>query len=458
MSIVPKNLHNIAQSAPRAPGVYVFRRGRVPLYIGKAADLKKRLASYFRANALDKVRALRDEADGLEWTEAGSEIEALIAEAELIKRHLPKYNVLLRDDKSYFYVAVTREDFPRIYVTHRGGSVRKTKPETGRGKTTARTARGVRLVGPYTSGSALFEALRLLRGIFPYCTCRAPHKRPCLNAQIGRCPGFCCEKARSPGLISGAHTEERGAYGSNIKNILAVLGGRKKHILSLLKRHMREAARCEKFEAAGRLRDRIAALENIFSHRHVLVRERYAPGRSRSRRNWRAIRRVIAALAGDGGNISRVEGYDISNVSGTAATGSMVVFVDGAPAKSLYRKFKIKTVPQANDVAMHREMMRRRLSHPEWGMPDMIVIDGGLPQMGAVREVLRPGRDTIILSALAKREEELYLEHRRAPVRLDTLPRDAMLFFQHVRDESHRFAKKYHHKLREISYREDFKK
>ena len=157
--------------------------------------------------------------------------------------------------------------------------------------------------------------------------------------------------------------------------------------------------------------------------------------------------------------ISRVEGYDISNISGTEATGSMVVFANGRPAKSEYRKFKIKTVRGANDVAMHYEVMRRRLAHREWPYPDIIVMDGGKPQLHAAVAALRVPRSKnqesrgIVLTALAKREEELYIEGRAMPVRLDSLSRDAMHFFQRVRDESHRFAKKYHHKLREMSYR-----
>ncbi len=440
------------EAIPHTSGVYIFKRGRTPVYIGKAGNLKKRLASYFRVNAAPKVRALREEATVLEWQETRSEIEALILEAELIKRHLPKYNVLLRDDKSYFYVTVTREKFSKIIITHQprlmqiyGGSTslysvhwRKVLKQS---------------IGPFTSGSALFSTLKLLRRIFPYCTCKQSHKRPCVNAQIGRCQGFCCHKSKSQ-IINPKSQKE---YATSIRNIIAVLSGKRKRILSQLKRDMRTASKKQEFEQAARLRDQIAGLENVFSHEQVL-RPRFPEtgNRGARARHWQSIKREISAIIGADKKISRVEGYDVSNISGTAASGSMVVFIDGQPVKSLYRKFKIKTVHQPNDVAMHQEMMRRRLAHPEWGMPDMIVIDGGLPQINAVGRVLRikNKESGIILTALAKREEELYIEGREKPVRLDTLSRDAMLFFQHVRDESHRFAKKYHHKLREISYRQ----
>lgn len=420
-------IHQKAKAAPHIAGVYIFRCGKTPVYIGKAADLKKRLASYFRADVAHKVRALREEADSLEWMELGSEVEALIREAELIKRHLPKYNVLLRDDKSYFYVAITKDAFPRIFIAH---------------KTNLTGRQFRRVIGPFTTASALYTTLKLLRRIFPYCTCKEIHKRPCLNAQIGRCPGFCC-------LRGEASENEHALYRRNIKAITEILSGKRKHILSQWKRDMRAASKNQRYETAGRLRDQIAGLENIFSHEQVLE----SNVRLRAGRRWTEIQSVIKSVIGTDKPISRVEGYDISNISGTEATGSMVVFINGFPAKARYKQFKIKTVHQISDVDMHKEVMRRRMSHPEWGMPDLLLIDGGLPQIRAVAGVLRPGHDSIRLAALAKREEELYIENKEKPVRLDSLPQDIMLFFQHVRDESHRFAKRYHHKLREISYR-----
>jgi len=430
-------LHTKAKTAPHTAGVYIFRRGKTPVYIGKAADLKKRLASYFRAHAAPKVRALREEAGSLEWLELGSEIEALIKEAELIKRHLPKYNVLMRDDKNYFYAAVTREKFPKIIITHQPLRLRQAGLRN-------------RTIGPFTSGLALISTLKLLRKILPYCTCKELHKRPCLNAQIGRCLGFCC-------LRGAVSQEAHPLYRHNIKTIIAILSGKKKCMLSWLKRSMREASKNQRYETAARLRDQIAGLENIFSHEHVLE-SRIKNYESRGRK-WSKIEQTIKNLFGTDTPISRVEGYDISNISGTSATGSMVVLINGFPAKSKYKKFKIKTVHQSSDVDMHKEVMRRRLMHKEWGMPDLILIDGGKPQRSAAIAALREsgienqGLGSIKIAALAKREEELYIEGKEKSVRLDSLSQDAMLFFQHVRDESHRFAKKYHHKLREIAYR-----
>ena len=421
-------------AVPHTPGVYFFKKGSVLLYIGKALDLKKRLASYFRATVGDKVRRLRAEATSVEWNEMASNIEALIREAELIRRYTPKYNVLMRDDKSYLYVAFTREPFPRVVAVRR---------------TMIADARWDVVVGPFISSMTLYATLKLLRRIFPYCTCRTPHKRPCWNAQIGRCPGFCCDKSTSQNSNDKLQTE----YGENIKNIIAVLSGKRRGLAVRLKREMREASRAEAYERAALLRDQTERLEDIFRHRHTL-----SPLRGRGTRvAWPRMEKIVRATTGAEREICRVEGYDISNISGTAATGSMVVFVDGSPVKAEYRKFKIKTVHRISDVDMHREVMRRRLSHPEWPYPDLIVIDGGKPQLNAVASVIREARERrhalgITLSALAKRGEELYIEGKTKPVRLDSLPHPVMHFFQRVRDESHRFAKRYHHKLRELSY------
>lgn len=428
LSILPK--------VPSGSGVYIFKRRNISIYIGKAANLKKRLASYFRKNAGGKVRRLLGEATKLEWIETESEAEALIKEAELIKKYRPKFNILMRDDKSYFYVVTTKDKFPRILVVHKTALVDK---------------KWGRAIGPFTSGSALRATLKLLRRIFPYCTCKRPHKRPCLNTQIGRCPGYCCIKSQESRQKRDPPAAARiREYGENIKRIIAILSGRKKRLVSQLKKEMWFASREQAYERAAKLRDQIEGVQNIFSHASIVDVWSSTPNRM----DWVRIEERIREMLGAKGRVSRVEGYDISNISGTSATGSMVVFIDGLPAKSEYRKFKIKTVAGANDVAMHREVIRRRLAHAEWPYPDLMLIDGGKPQLNAILAEMSSPR--IGVAALAKRKEELYTEASARPVRLDSLPAPVMHFFQRVRDESHRFAKKYHHKLREISYRLDY--
>ncbi len=427
-----------AVHVPVNPGVYIFWHKSKPLYVGKAANLRKRVSSYFRANASDKVRQLRNEAEYIEFRIMRSDIEALVTEANLIKRYMPKFNVLMRDDKNYFYVAITQEQFPRIYIAHQLERDRA-------GKVKLKNVHA-EYIGPFTSGSALKEALMFLRGVFPYCTCREQHKRPCLNSQIGRCPGYCCYHT-----IHDTHnTKQKEEYNANIKNSIAILSGRGQKLLKELNYAMWDAVKKQEFEKAAELRDTIASIENIFAHKGIARRR---PVHTRHMLHWQKIERVLQTLLGVDSPIRRAEGYDISNISGTQATGSMVVFINGKPDKNEYRMFKIKTVGQPDDVAMHREVMRRRLARRDWPRPDMIVIDGGKPQLNAVQKELRPGNSDIYLTALAKREEELFIEGKGEPQRLDSLPPEVKFFFQQVRDESHRFAKRYHHKLREISYR-----
>src|SRR3990167_1179554 len=446
---------------PIESGIYIFRYRKTPIYIGKAANLKKRLASYWRKNYSEKVRLM-------------------MKEAELIKKYHPKYNILMRDDKHYFYVGITREEFPRIFITHQPQTSIKypvsSIKDKNRPLNTKYLILNTKYVGPFTSGTALHSTLRLLRRIFPYCICEINHKRPCLNSQIGRCPGCCC-------IQENVATNKRPLvscniqYRENIKNIIAVLEGRRRKILAELKREMRSAAKRHKFEEAAKLRDQIAGLKNIFEHRRPLEARLPRGSRTSTTVRWRKIEQILQSLLGTKNKISRVEGYDISNISGTDATGSMVVFINGVPAKSEYRKFKVKSVTGANDIAMHKEVMRRRLAHPEWQYPDLMVIDGGKAQLNAaiiamtdrpktlntgcfsvqhpvLTDSFRTVCKHILLVALAKREEELYIERKSTPIRLKKMPPEVMHFFQHIRDESHRFAKKYHHKLREIKYRE----
>ncbi len=464
-----------------AAGVYIFRRRQTPLYIGKAANLKQRLASYFqkRAQLPMKIQKMLQEATRLETIQTASEVEALIKEAELIKKYRPKYNLLMRDDKSYFYVAITKEEFPRIFVTHQPRS----QGTGGRGQGAGRRTRTLspilytlspRYIGPFTSGTALKSALKSLRRIFPYCTCQQSHKRPCLNSEIGRCPGYCCA-LKMQSAKRKAKSENR-EYRKNIRSIVAVLSGERTRLVGRMKREMKDAVKKERYEEAARLRDAVFGLEDVFAHRQVL----HAPGSTglttgEARYPWPIVLGKLQSLLKTKRDITRIEGYDISNISGTGATGSMVVFTNGQPDKDQYRKFRIRTVRGSNDVAMLQEVLRRRLNHPEWPYPELMVIDGGKGQLNAALSVLRTlatsnqmptasssrakqgaggwKREATIVTALAKREEILYTAAGRA-IPLRRQDPAVLHLFQRIRDESHRFARAYHHKLRERLYAE----
>lgn len=430
---------------PTKCGVYIFKnKQQEALYIGKAGNLKKRLVSYWLKNASSKTQRLVHEATSLAWQETASEIEALILEARLIKQHLPKYNVLMRDDKNYFFVRITREEFPKIFTTHqpqnKRAEIRDRRSVIGKQKLTPNRYPLIsRHIGPFTGGSALKTTLRFLRRIFPYCTCKTPHKRLCLNAQIDRCSGFCCDKRQA------TSDQRRKEYKNNIRNIIAVLQGKKQKLLAELKKQIRKASQKQEYERAARLRDQIAGLEDVFAHRNVLELPR-------AKSNWSGIEQKLRLLLSATSPIKRMEGYDISNISGTDATGSMVVFTNGKPDKKEYRIFRIKTVAGANDPAMIGEIIKRRIQHPEWKLPNLIIIDGGKIQLATAKSEILNLKSEIILTALAKQEEELYTEKHKTPIPLKTLDRDILHLFQAVRDEAHRFAKKYHHTVRKKLY------
>lgn len=424
---------------PRSPGIYLFRNGTEILYIGKASDLKNRLASYFRNRVSEKVHTLRNEASSLEIIVLSSEIEALIKEAELIKRHIPKFNVLMRDDKNYAYVAVTSEPFPHIFITH--------QPSAGNNHKKSQSS--FISIGPYTSSVSLKVTLKLLRKLFPYCTCYAPHTRICLNAQLGLCMGYCCMRHKPEQERESSQKE----YRAHIDAVIAVLTGRGKRITANLKKRMHDYVKTQNFEQAAIVRDQAIGIEDVIAHRLHLTKT--TAKKKDTRMIWRTTEKNIIIALGTPAPISRVEGYDISHVSGANPTGSMVVFTDGCPDRDNYRMFKIKTVKGVSDVDMLKEVIHRRLQHHEWQFPDLMVIDGGKPQLNAVMSVISKEAQPLArrVVALAKREEELYSPHHLHTIRIDSLPTETGFFFQRIRDESHRFAKRYHHKLREMSYR-----
>lgn len=451
------DFERIRTTVPPTPGVYFFKAadGKI-LYIGKAGNLKARVSSYFAASrdvGRAKEKMLR-EARILDWREVGSEIEALILEAALIKRHAPPYNILMRDDKNYAFVGFTKETFPRILVTH------QPLREASSKKQELRKEHGIRTtyLGPFTDGTSIKNVLRHLRRTFPFCTCTETHKRKCQQASLGLCLGICCLNMRAiPESLKREYTPVRirtlaAIYRENIKTIRAILTGGHKRILVRLRGEMAILSETRQFEKAAEKRNQIWSLERIFAHSPYISKEQSVENEKGARYLGRILRRKDP--------IERIEGYDISNILGTDAVGSMVVFTNGRADKTEYRKFKIKTVRGANDPAMMREVLARRLKNSQWRYPDVIVIDGGRTQLNAAlaaraevgldlktdQEIQkRLGRIQIV--SVAKREEELYLPRAKEPLKLKNLPSPLLHLIQQIRDESHRFAISYHRKL-----------
>ena len=450
---------------PSEPGVYLMKNapGQV-IYVGKAVCLKNRVRSYFQAarRRAPKLAALGREIADFEYIVTGSEAEALILEDTLIKRYQPHYNVRLKDDKRYPYLKLTAEPFPRLVLTRRRE---------------ADAQQGARYFGPYTDAQLVRQAQRMIQQLFRIRTCklslvegRKARRRPCLDHYIGLCDAPCV------GHISAADYRELSEAAT-----LFLRGGQAQLIQSL-QRGMEQAAQRLEFERAARLRDRLQALRQLLDSRERAGR---AVGlklpRRGPKRQFLALAMRDAELAPTGqlaepadplSELQRrlqlehrpvlIEGFDISNIQGSEAVASLVVFRQGQPQKSAYRRFRIKSVRGTDDFAMIAEALRRRLQHglserstsvyderAKFAVfPDLILIDGGKGQLSAARRVMRElGVERIPTIALAKELEQIFIEHSTAPI---ILPRSspALQLLQRVRDEAHRFALAYHRKLR----------
>lgn len=401
---------------PDQPGVYLFRdQAGSLLYVGKAASLRKRVMSYFpslagasqgrqpaRPQNAKLIRMVRETSD-LEWIRTGSEAEALLYEAMLIKEHQPKYNISLRDDKSYPYLKVTGEEaFPRLYI--------------GRGTHEA----GVKTIGPFAEATLLRQAFLAIRRVIPFRTCRTMPRRACLDYHLGLCQAPC------EGRITPAEYQE------NLSKIFQVMEGKKQQVLQDLQAKMQEAARERRYEDAARFRDQVQGLL------HLAVRpRRWVPSEALA---------DLASVLQLSYPPRRIEGFDVSNIYGRQAVGSMVTFVDGRPFKDGYRRFKIQGVSGIDDYAMMREVVRRRFSE-DWPHPDLLLIDGGKGHLNAVLEVLKELKLDLPATGIAKEFEQIFLPGRSEPLLLPPESKSLQLL-QRVRDEAHRFAIGYHRLLR----------
>jgi excinuclease ABC subunit C len=397
------------RSLPLTSGVYLMKNksGEV-IYVGKAVSLRKRVQSYFRKNLPDtKTRMMVGEIADIDYIETNSEAEALILEAALIKKYRTRFNVELRDDKSYPYIEITGGDFPRISIQR----PREKRPDA-------------EYFGPYVSAGLVREALGIIRRIFHYCTCEPLPKKPCLDYHIGLCDAPCLGKI----------TPED--YQRNIKHIKQILEGKKDTLYKDLNDEMESLSMQQRYEEAAKVRDQLRAIGALYSG-------------SKDVNYFKEAEQLQRALSLPR-SPQRIETFDISNIMGTNAVGSMVSFFNGRPDKNNYRRFKIKTVEGIDDFRMIAEVVRRRYKRlkEEGAMfPDLIMIDGGKGQLSAAEDELKRLEVDIPLISLAKREEEVFLPGRRSSVKL---PKDSLglQLLQRCRDEAHRFAVSYHRKLR----------
>lgn len=404
------------------PGVYLYRdnNGDV-IYVGKAIDLNNRVSSYFNnRHQTVKTNALVNEISSVETIVVESELQALILEANLIKRFLPRFNVRLTDDKDYLYIKVTKEDFPKV-VTARKHDLKDAKA----------------FFGPFPSSTVVKSTLKKLRRVFPWCS------NP-ISSQKGKFKGKACFYYHihlCPGACVGQILKED--YQKIIRRFVKFMSGDYEDLIEELGREMAVASEELEFEKAAAIKKILDGVVYVTSATGVSM--------FLDNPNFLEDQRVLSLeemqrVLGLKRLPSRIETYDISNIQGKQATGSMVVLTDGEIDKSQYRRFKIKISGKPNDYAMHAEMMRRRLKHKDWPLPQLMLIDGGRGQVRASEGELSKLGIKVAMFGIAKREEWLYPSEGE----VIKLPKRslALRLIQKIRDEAHRFAISYHRKLR----------
>lgn len=450
------NLEAKLKTLPRSPGVYFHKSedGTV-IYVGKAAVLKNRVRQYFQSTRdMDpKTRALVDDIFDTDWIETESEVDALFLESEMVKRYMPRYNILLRDDKSQLFVRIdSKSEWPHVSFT--------------RGPLDD----GADYYGPYYNGYAVRKALRYLRRTFPYYTKPPkPGERASLDAHLGLAP-------------HGLTSEE---YKANLKKLVRYIEGGRQTLVKELDADMRRAAKAHDFELAAKLRNRLQNLKELQQRIMFGDKEFLDISKDKALVDLRDLLGLAKIPV-------RIEGYDISHMGGTNVVASMVVFRNGVSDRAQYRKFKTK-LEHNNDTYNMNETLQRRLSPKnlkEWGEPDLIIIDGGKGQLdAAIRAMETCGVQYPVIS-IAKREEEILVHRTRSNVHVDKIKAlieapvsdifievsgeyfvinlhpgqrnasshsrnlraattvsshtDTVKLFQRIRDESHRFAVSYH--------------
>ncbi len=415
---------------PEEPGIYIFFSSDRPIYIGKAVNLKNRISSYFLTNLAPKTARMFKEANEFSIIQVQTELDSLLLEAKLVHELKPRYNATLKDDKHPLYIRITKEKYPRI-ITAR-------KIEEGEAN--------IAFYGPFPSSSSVRSVLRMLRRIFPFSEHKLG-KRPCLYSHIklcSPCPNEIEKKKRKTERVSLRNT-----YLKNIRNIKRVLERKTDSVLVDLSKKMAEYSKREDFEGAAAIRDQIKKLEYIsqpilptgsFLENPNLVEDL-------RQEELKALKETINRNSElNLQKLERIECFDVSHLAGISVTASMVTFINGAADKNFYRHFKIRQKDGGNDVSSMKEVITRRIRNlDKWGRPDLIIVDGGKGQVGVFRDVL--SKEKIPVIGLAKQFETLIIPDSSGfkEIRLKASP--ALHLAQRIRNEAHRFARRYHHKL-----------
>lgn len=409
------------KALPESIGLYLFKNKSGYLYIGKSLNIQERVRNHIERIQIDaKENAIYTNSEEIEYIICSSELHALVLESELIQKYLPPYNIIWKDNKSYLYIKIPmRDPYPRVQLVRREQD----------GKSL--------YFGPFSSSRDVRFLLRSIRKVVPFCMQKQPHKKPCFYSKIGLCDPC-------PG---GEQTEDtKRLYRKQIRMVIRILKGDAEVILKTLRKQMDVASKNEKYEEAIAIRNRLLSLEQLI---HLRSFEQFEYSTAYDPEN--ALHNLHLLLNGvlktEEIALKRIECYDISNLMQQEATASMVVATDGILDKSQYRKFKIKQTG-VSDFKMLTEAITRRMKN-DWPRPDLLIVDGGTPQVVTIDKVLRTLGLTIPLIGIAKHPDRIvaYANGDTKTFKISS-HNEGFKLIQQLRDESHRFAKKYHTHLR----------
>ncbi|MFA5840953.1 MAG: GIY-YIG nuclease family protein [Candidatus Paceibacterota bacterium] len=419
---------------PDKPGVYFFLKNGEILYIGKATSLKDRVKSYLGKDLIEtRGPILVDmvfKADKIDWQETDSVLEALILEANLIKKYQPKYNTKEKSDKSFNYVCITKEKLPKVIIK-RGKEIKnftkqKFSQVLGKNPQTIQKSLFGKVFGPYPNSSQLREALKIVRRIFPFLDDKSKNYLE-FYKQINLVPDL----------------DDKKLYLQNIQNIKLFFEGKKKKVLKNLQKEMNAYSKLHEFEKAGEVKRQIFALKHI--NDVALIKNSPASHNSFSLRTAKQ-NSSLEKITRSG--VFRIEAYDIAHMGGKNMVGVMTVVEDGEVAKSEYKKFKIRTQSDANDTGALKEVLERRLTHTEWPYPSLIVVDGGIAQINATKKVLANLKINIPIVSVLKDERhkpKAIMGEKNFGLKYE---REILL----ANSEAHRFAIAYHKNMRNRNF------
>lgn len=399
---------------PQTSGIYIFWKNNTPIYIGKSVNLQQRLKSYLLINLGPKTNQMVKNASCISFIKVSSELEALLLESYLIHKFKPKYNIILKDDKNPLYIIITKDRFPLVISSR--------KPVNSSYKD---------IFGPFPNSTNVKTILRLIRKIVPYADHKI-NKKPCLYSHINLCnpcPNFIfyCKDPKERDYLTKK-------YLKNIKLIKGILSRKFNLVRKLLDKKMKINSKLKNYEEAALVRDQIKALDYITQPRLSSTWYIKNPNliEDISLNEINNLKKILKI-----NKLKRIECYDISHTGGTNVTASMVTFINGEPDKNLYRRFMVKQKKGFSDFDSMKEISKRRSNHfIDWGKPDLIIVDGGLSQIKAFNV-------DVLVVGISKNPDRLILSNGKKII----IENNNITLVQKMRDEAHRFARKYHHLL-----------